>query len=108
MSATFAAAARAKPGKIELPQRQPRLRVGRLQAHGPLQCPAREVRKASCLLDRREREERLRGERVTIDGSVNLKPYVDEGTKVETNGSGTAPPDDVSYDGKSVFRVHPL
>ena len=44
----------------------------------------------------------------TIDQSVNLKPYIDEGTKVDTMGSGTAPPDDVSYDGKSVFRVHPL
>lgn len=44
----------------------------------------------------------------TIDQSINLKPYIDEGTKVDTMGMGTAPPDDVSYDGKSVFRVHPL
>ena len=44
----------------------------------------------------------------TIDQSVDLKPYIDEGTKVDTMGMGTAPPDDVSYDGKSVFRVHPL
>lgn len=44
----------------------------------------------------------------TVDGSINLKPYIDEGTKVDTMGMGTAPPDDVSYDGKSVFRVHPL
>lgn len=44
----------------------------------------------------------------TVDESVNLKPYIDEGTKVDTQGSGTAPSDDVSYDGKGVFRVHPL
>jgi hypothetical protein len=44
----------------------------------------------------------------TIDESINLKPYIDEGTKVDTMGSGTAPPDDVSYAGKSTFHVHPL
>jgi hypothetical protein len=43
-----------------------------------------------------------------VDHSVNLEPYINEGTKVDTQGSGTAPPDDVSYDGKSTFRVHPL
>ena len=44
----------------------------------------------------------------TCDESVNLKPYVDEGSKVDSSGSGTVPPDDVSYDGTSTFHVHPL
>ena len=44
----------------------------------------------------------------TVDTSVNLKPYVDEGSKVDSTGSGTVPTDDVSYDGKSTFTVHPL
>ena len=44
----------------------------------------------------------------TVDESVNLKPYVDEGSKVDSSGSGTVPPDDVSYDGASTFHVHPL
>jgi len=43
-----------------------------------------------------------------VDSSVNLKPYVDEGSVVEGSGSGDAPADDVSYDGKGVFTVHPL
>lgn len=43
-----------------------------------------------------------------VDDSINLKPYIDEGSKVESSGSGTAPSDDVSYDGNSVFTVHPL
>jgi hypothetical protein len=43
-----------------------------------------------------------------VDGGVNLKPYVDEGSKVDSEGSGTAPSSDVIYDGKSTFTVHPL
>jgi hypothetical protein len=43
-----------------------------------------------------------------VVSSVNLKPYVDEGSQVDSQGSGTAPSDDVSYDGKAVFTVHPL
>ncbi len=43
-----------------------------------------------------------------VDSGVNLKPYVDEGSQVNSTGSGTAPSDDVSYDGKAVFTVHPL
>jgi hypothetical protein len=42
-----------------------------------------------------------------VESSVNLKPYVDEGSQVNSVGSGTAPSDDVSYDGKAVFTVHP-
>ena len=44
----------------------------------------------------------------TVDPSVNLKPYIDEGSKVDSAGSGTAPADDVWYDGTGVFEVHPL
>lgn len=43
-----------------------------------------------------------------IEKGVNLKPYVDEGSQVDTTGSGTAPSDDVSYDGNATFTVHPL
>jgi hypothetical protein len=43
-----------------------------------------------------------------VDESVNLKPYVDEGSVVESSGSGTIPGDDISYDGEGVFTVHPL
>jgi hypothetical protein len=46
--------------------------------------------------------------KMTPDDSVNLKPYIDEGSTVESEGSGTAPPDDVSFDGTSTFTVHPL
>ena len=43
-----------------------------------------------------------------VDGDVNLKDYIDEGSKVESSSSGTAPADDVSFDGTSTFTVHPL
>lgn len=43
-----------------------------------------------------------------IEGGVNLKPYVDQGSVVETEGRGSLPADDVSYDGVAVFTVHPL
>ncbi len=43
-----------------------------------------------------------------VDPGVDLKPYVDEGSIVESTGHGTAPTDDVSYDGTGVFTVHPL
>jgi hypothetical protein len=44
----------------------------------------------------------------TVEGSVNLKPYVDEGSQVDSSGSGRAPAADVTYDGLGVFTVHPL
>jgi hypothetical protein len=44
----------------------------------------------------------------TVDESVNLQPYVSEGSVVESSGSGRIPTDDVSYDGTGVFTVHPL
>jgi hypothetical protein len=43
-----------------------------------------------------------------VDRSVNLKPYVDEGAVVESEAEGVVPPDDVSYEGRAVFTVHPL
>jgi hypothetical protein len=43
-----------------------------------------------------------------IEDDVDLKPYVEEGSVVESEGKGTIPSDDVSYDGLAVFTVHPL
>ena len=43
-----------------------------------------------------------------VEHGVNLKPYIDEGSKVDSSGSGTQPTRDVSFDGKGVFTVHPL
>ena len=40
--------------------------------------------------------------------SVNLEPYIEEGSIVDAESSGNAPPDAVSYDGEGVFTVHPL
>jgi hypothetical protein len=44
----------------------------------------------------------------TVEGGVNLKPYVDEGAQVDSSGTGHAPTMNVTYDGKAVFTVHPL
>lgn len=41
-----------------------------------------------------------------VEESVNLKPYVEEGSRVSGTGSGDAPSRDVSYDGVAVFTVH--
>jgi hypothetical protein len=43
-----------------------------------------------------------------IEHGVNLKPYIDEGSQVDSSGAGTQPSHDVSFDGKGVFTVHPL
>jgi hypothetical protein len=50
------------------------------------------------------------GQKMTfaVEGSVNLKPYVDEGSQVDSSGTGRAPASDMSYDGLAVFTVHPL
>ena len=40
--------------------------------------------------------------------TVNLDPYVNEGSVVEGESSGRLPEDDVTYDGEGVFTVHPL
>lgn len=39
---------------------------------------------------------------------VNLKPYIDEGSQVDSAGMGTQPTQDVAFSGKGVFTVHPL
>jgi hypothetical protein len=43
-----------------------------------------------------------------VDKDVDINPYVNEGSTVEAESSGTAPADDVTYDGKATFTVHPL
>jgi hypothetical protein len=43
-----------------------------------------------------------------IDPGVNLAPYIDEGSVVDGESHGNAPPDAVSYDGSGTFTVHPL
>jgi hypothetical protein len=40
--------------------------------------------------------------------SVNLKPYVEEGSRITSSGEGTAPPDDVTFDGHMVLLVETL
>lgn len=40
--------------------------------------------------------------------TVNLDPYVNEGSVVESESSGRAPTDDMTFDGEGVFTVHPL
>jgi hypothetical protein len=42
------------------------------------------------------------------DTSIDLNPYVNEGSTVEGASSGRLPEDDVTYDGVGVFTVHPL
>jgi hypothetical protein len=42
----------------------------------------------------------------SVDESVNLKPYIEEGSRVSGSGRGEAPARDVSYDGVAVFTVH--
>jgi hypothetical protein len=43
-----------------------------------------------------------------VEGGVNLKNYIDEGSQVNSSGTGTQPTQDVSFDGTGVFTVHPL
>ncbi|HUS33036.1 MAG TPA: hypothetical protein VMZ53_31255 [Kofleriaceae bacterium] len=42
------------------------------------------------------------------DSSVDINPYVNEGSVVEGESSGRLPEDDVTYNGEGVFTVHPL
>ena len=42
-----------------------------------------------------------------VDGSVDLNPYINEGSQVDGESTGSAPPNSVSYDGQGVFTVHP-
>jgi hypothetical protein len=43
-----------------------------------------------------------------VEGGVNLKPYIDEGSQVTSSGTGTQPTQDVTFDGRGVFTVHPF
>lgn len=43
-----------------------------------------------------------------VEGGVNLKPYIDEGSVVDSSGMGTQPTQSVTFDGQGVFTVHPL
>jgi hypothetical protein len=43
-----------------------------------------------------------------VESGVDLQPYIEEGSVVEGESSGRLPEDDVTYDGKGVFTVHPL
>lgn len=44
----------------------------------------------------------------TVDESIDLKPYIEEGAVVESVGRGNVPSDDVWYVGHAVFTVHTL
>ncbi|TMQ12190.1 MAG: hypothetical protein E6J91_21395 [Deltaproteobacteria bacterium] len=44
----------------------------------------------------------------TVEHGVNLKPYIEEGSQVDSAGMGTQPTRNVTFDGKGVFTVHPL
>lgn len=50
----------------------------------------------------------VRDLKFTVEPGVDVKPYIDEGSMVEGQCTGNAPPDDVSYDGTASFTVHPL
>jgi hypothetical protein len=43
-----------------------------------------------------------------VEAGVNLKPYIDEGSQVDSAGTGTQPTQSLTFDGKGVFTVHPL
>jgi hypothetical protein len=39
---------------------------------------------------------------------VNLIPYINEGSQMTADASGSQPSQDVTFDGEAVFHVHPL
>jgi hypothetical protein len=41
----------------------------------------------------------------TVEPGVNLKPYVEEGSQVDTTATGSRPSGDVTFDGTSGFTV---
>ena len=43
-----------------------------------------------------------------VDQNVDLKPYIEEGVRLTTEGRGDAPPDDVSLIAVTTFRVNLL
>ena len=40
--------------------------------------------------------------------TIDLQPYIEEGSTVEGESSGRLPEDDVTYDGQATFTVHPI
>jgi hypothetical protein len=44
----------------------------------------------------------------TVDTSVDLNPYINEGSEVDGTSTGNAPAESVTYDGEGVFTVHPV
>jgi hypothetical protein len=43
-----------------------------------------------------------------VDPTVDLNPYINEGSEVDAQGSGSAPSTNVTYDGAGTFTVHPV
>jgi hypothetical protein len=43
-----------------------------------------------------------------VESSVNLKPYIDDGSQIDSSGMGTQPTQTIMFDGTGVFTVHPL
>lgn len=43
-----------------------------------------------------------------VAAELDLAPYIREHAQVDAEGTGTLPADDVSFDGRVVFRVHPM
>ena len=43
-----------------------------------------------------------------VESGIDINPYVNEGSTVEGESSGTVPEDDVTYNGEATFTVHPL
>ena len=43
-----------------------------------------------------------------VDNTGNIEPYIGEGAEIAASGTGTLPPDAVSYDGLVTLTIHPL
>ena len=43
-----------------------------------------------------------------VDGSIDLVPYLEQGCHITSTSTGTAPPDDVSFDGLARFEAEAL
>jgi hypothetical protein len=46
--------------------------------------------------------------RFVVDATIDLDPYINEGSEVAGQGMGQAPMMNVTYDGEGVFTVHPV
>jgi len=43
----------------------------------------------------------------TVDSTIDLKPYIAEMAAVDAKAKGTAPTDEISFEGRGVVTVHP-